>query len=97
MIALLRWTFLLRAPSDRLPLYRQRAGEDLGSDDRLERVAVIGLSEGNVATKLGRRKRAPGGSKLVRVFICECYAPGALELHAPQRFFPVCLSWPAVR
>ena len=97
MIARLSWTFLPGAPPERLPLYRQRAGEDLGSDDRLEREAVIGLSEGNLATKLDRRKRAPGGSKLVRVFICEYYAPGALELHAPQRFCPVCLSWPAVR
>ena len=50
MIARLSWTFLPRAPSERLPLYRQRAGEYLGSDDRLEREAVLGLSEGNLAT-----------------------------------------------
>ena len=97
MIARLSWAFLPRAPYERLPLYGQRAGEYLGSDDRLEREAVIGLSEGNLATKLDRRKRVPGSSKLVRVFICEYSAPGALELHAPQRFCPACLSWPAVR
>ena len=97
MIARLSWTFLPRAPSERLPLYSQRAGENLGSDDRLAGETVIGLSEGNLATKLDRRKHVPGGSKFVRVFVCEDYAPGALELLAPQLFCRVCLSWPAVR
>ena len=36
-LAQLSWTFLRRAPSECLPLYRQRAGEELSSDDRFER------------------------------------------------------------
>ena len=38
-----------------------------------------------------------GGSKLVRVCICEEYARESLELHAPELFCPACQLWPAAR
>ena len=87
MIALLSWTFPLMLPPECLPSYRQRAGEYLGSDDRLEGKAAVGLSEGKLTIKLNRREHMAGGSKLVR----------ALELHVPQLFRPACQLWPAVR
>ena len=71
MLAPLSWTFLLKAPSECLPLHRQRTGEDLSSDDRLEGKAAIGLSGGKPIIKLIRRGHMAGGSKLIRVRICE--------------------------
>ena len=97
ILAVLCWAFFLRAPSACLPLRRQRTGEDLRSDDRLDRKAVIGLSEGKLITKLNRRKHMAGGSKLTCVCICEEYFPDSLELHVPQLFRPVCQLWPAGR
>ena len=78
-------------------MYGRRAGEDLSPDDRLDRKAVSGLSDGGLAIKLNRRRRMAVGSKLVRVCICEDYAPGALELHAPRPLCPVCRLWPVAR
>ena len=54
-IALLCWTSLLRAPSEYLPSYGQRAGEAQSSDDRIARKAAIGPSGGKLAIKLNRR------------------------------------------
>ena len=65
-IARLGWAFPLMVPSECLPLPRQRAGEDLSFDDRLERKAVIGLSGGKLAIELNWREHMAGGSKLVR-------------------------------
>lgn len=78
-----------------LPLRRQRAGEDLRSEDRLGRKAVFGLAEGELFAKLDGRRRMAGGSKLTSARICEEYAPGALELDVHQLFCPVCQLWPA--
>ena len=94
---MLSWTFLLRAPSECLPLRRRRAGEGLNSGDRLGGKAVFGPSEGKLTITLNRRKHMAGGSKRVRACICEHYAPGALELRAPQLFCPVCQLRPAAR
>ena len=96
-IALLSRTFLLRTPSECLPLYTQRAGEDLSSDDRLVGKAVFGPSEGKLTIQLNRRKRVAGGPNLVRARICEDQDPDALELHVPRLFCPACQLWPAAR
>ena len=64
--ALISWTFLLRVPSERLPLYRQRAGEDLIADDSLGRKASTGLPGGKLIIKLNKRRHVPD---------CEKYAP----------------------
>ena len=66
-------------------------------DGRLERKAAVGLSEGKLIFKLNRRRHMAGGSKLVRVCICEHYDQDTLELHVPQLFCPVCQLWPAIR
>ena len=71
VIDLLSWTCLLRFPSECLPLRRQRRGEGLSSDERLERQAVVGLSEGQVIISLNRRKHMGRGSRLIRVRLCE--------------------------
>ena len=43
ILAPLGWSFLLRIPSEAPPLHRQRAGQDLESDERLQERAGIGL------------------------------------------------------
>ena len=53
-VALLSWSFLFWAPPKCLPLFRQRAGGDRSSDDRPERKAGVGRSEGKMTIKLGR-------------------------------------------
>ena len=97
LIALIGWSFLLRIPSERLPLCRQQAGEDLESEERLARRAVIGLQGGKLIIKLNRRKHMATGSRLVRACICEEYSLDSLELHIPQLLCPVCQLWPAIR
>ena len=71
ILALPSWTFLLRGPSERLPLYGQRTGGGLSSDDRLDRRAAAGLSEGKLTIKLHGAKRMAGGSWVIRARICE--------------------------
>ena len=88
ILVLPSWAFLLRIPSDALPLYRQRAGQDLESDERLQERAVIGLVNQKLVIKLNRRKQMATDSHMVRVCVCEDYAPDALELHAQQLFAP---------
>ena len=65
-VALPRWTFPPRGPSECSPLRRQRTGGDLSSDDRADRKAAIGLSEGKLVIRLNRRKHMARGSKLTR-------------------------------
>ena len=97
LIALIGWSFLLRIPSECLPLCRQQAGEDLETEERLARRAVIGLSGGRLIIKLNRRKHMAAGSRLIRACICDEYASDSLELHIPQLLCPVCQLWPAIR
>ena len=47
LISLVGWSFLLPTPSECLPLCRQQVGEYLGSEARLARLAVTGLSGPN--------------------------------------------------
>ena len=91
------WSLLLRIPSECLPMCRQQAGEDLESEERLARRAVIGLSGGKLIIKLNRRKHMASGSRLVRACICDEYASDSLELRIPQLLCPVCQLWPAIR
>ena len=97
LIALIGWPFLLRIPSECLPLCRQQAGEDLDSEERLARRAVIGLSGAKLVIKLDRRKHMASGSRLVRACICDEYARDSLELHIPQLLRPARQLWPAIR
>ena len=97
LIALIGWPFLLRVPSECLPLRGQQAGEDLDSEERLARRAVIGLSGAKVVIKLDRRKHMASGSRLVRACICDDYSPDSLELHIPQLLCPASQLWPAIR
>ena len=97
LIALIGRAFLLRIPSDCSPLIRQQAGEDLDSETRLARRAVIGISGARLVIKLNRRKHMATGSRLARVCICEEYMRGSLELHIPQLVCPVCQLSPAIR
>ena len=97
LIALIGWSFLLRIPSECLPLCRQQAGEDLESEERLARRAVIGLQGGKLIIKLNKRKHMATGSRMARACICEDYSPASLELHIPQLLCPVCQLWPAIR
>ena len=46
--------------------------------------------------KLNRRKHVASGSRMVRVCVCEDYAQGSLELHAPQLYCPARHLWPAI-
>ena len=97
LIALIGWPFLLRIPSECLPLRRRQAGEDLDSETRQNRRAVIGLSGAKLAIKLSRRKHMADGSRLARVRICEECMRQFLELYLPQPLRPVSQLWPAIR
>ena len=97
ILAFPSWIFPPRAPSECSPLRRQRTGEDLGSDDRPDRKAAIGLSEGKLVIKLNGGKHMARGFKPIRACIYEEYALNALELRAPRLLCPVCQMWPAVR
>ena len=46
------WASLLRAPFACLPLTRQRAGEDLEPEERLDGEAAIGLVDKKLIAKL---------------------------------------------
>ena len=73
VLIFLIWTFPLRIPSEAPPLRRQRVGQDLESDERLEERAVIGLVSQKLAIKLNRRKHMAAGSRMVRVCVwSEC-------------------------
>ena len=76
---------------------RQQAGEDLDSEERLTRRAVIGLQGGKLIIKLNRRKHMAAGPRLIRACICDEYAIDSLELHIPQLICPVRHLWPAIR
>ena len=97
LIALIRRLPLLRILSECSPLIRQQAGEYLGSESRLARRAVTGLSGARLAIRLGRRQHVDTGSRSARVCICEEYMGESLELRAPQLLCPVCHLWPAIR
>ena len=92
----LSWAFLLRIPSEAPSLRRQRAGQGLESDERLEARAVIGLVNQKLITKLNRRKHMAAGPRMVGVCVCEDYAQGFLELHVPQLYCPACHLWPVI-
>ena len=62
-LVLLSWTFLLRIPSEALPLHRQRAGQDLESDERLQERAVVGLVNQKLIVKLNRRNHMATSSR----------------------------------
>ena len=94
--ALINRSFLLRFLSECLPLTEQRAGGELSSGERLERKSVFGIADRKLDIKLNRRKHMDAGSTMVRVCICENYAPESLELYAPQLFRLVCQLWPAI-
>ena len=79
-----------------LPPRRQRAGEYLESDDRLDKKAAIGLSGGKPTIKLNKWKRRAASSKLARVCICEDYALEELGIRVSLLLRPACQSWPAV-
>ena len=91
-IALISWAFLLKVPSERLPLVRQREGEDLLS----ERKAAKRLVDGKLIIKLRKRKHMAPGSRIVRIRFREEYAKRSPELRAPQLFRPVCQVWPGI-
>ena len=97
LIALIDWPCLLRIPSECLPLRRQQAGEDLDSEERPARRAVICLSRAKLVIKLNRRRHMASGSRLVRACTCDEYAGDSLELHIPQLLCLVCQLWPAIR
>ena len=90
VVALIRWAFLPRGPSERLLLRRRRAGEDLSSDGRLDKKVGFGMSGGRLIIKVDERKHIAGGSKPVRMYTSEDYAPEALKPHIPQLFCPAC-------
>ena len=90
------WIFLLRVPSECLPLVRQKPFERMDADSALQSPAVIGVEKGNIVIKLHRRKHMAGGARLVRRCICERYPPGSLEIHVPQLFCPTCVLWDAI-
>ena len=90
------WIFLLRVPSECLPLVRQKPFERMDADSVLQSPAVIGVEKGNIVIKLHRRKHMAGGARLVRRCICERYPPGSLEIHVPQLFCPTCVLWDAI-
>ena len=83
IMALISWTLLPRVPSECLPIARQRTGEDVTSDGRQERKAAIGLVDRKLIIKPNKGKHMTSGSRIVRVCICDDFAPESLELHVP--------------
>ena len=90
ILALLSYSFLLRAPSECGPLTGRRTGEDPISEERLERRAAIGSADRKLIIRLNRRKHMSAGSRIVSVRTCGDYTPESLELRAPRLFCPVC-------
>ena len=90
------WLFLLRVPSECLPLVRQKPFERMDPDSVLQSPAVIGLEKDCLVIKLHRRKHMAGGARMVRGCICDRYPPGSLEIHVPQLFCPTCVLWGAI-
>ena len=71
LIALISWTCLLRGPPECVPLTGQRVGEELSSDCRLERTAVIGFADRNLVVELNDRLHVSSDSRLARVCVSE--------------------------
>ena len=71
LIALICWAFSRRVSSECWPLARQRPGETLRADSRLERKAVSVLADRKLIIELRRRKDMTGGSRVTRGCICE--------------------------
>ena len=88
-------TFLIGAQSERLPLTRRRAGEDLHSEERLDGRAAVALASRKLTIKLNNRMHVATGSIIARACMCETYPLGSLELHAPQLCSLVCMLRPA--
>ena len=97
LTALIGRPFLLRIPSECLPLCRQQAGGDLDSEEQLARRAVIRLPGTKLVIKLNRRKHMASGSRLVRACICDEYTRDSLGLHIPQLLCPGRQLWTAIK
>ena len=69
----------------------RKVGEALFFCNLLERQAAEGLSDRKPVIEL-----TPGGSRILRLSVCEDCAPDSLGLRAPQLFCPVCRLWPAI-
>ena len=90
-LVLLSWTCILRIPSEALPLHRQRAGQDLESDERQQERAVVGLVNQKLIVKLNRRKHmAPVRAWSERA--CAKTTPPTLWSRTPRSFPAPCVS-----
>ena len=96
LIALISWACSLRVPSEGLPIARQRLGEYLSADSRLEGEAVFGLADRKRIIRLNQRKHIAGGPGMIRTCVREECAPDSLELHVPQLLCPPCRLRPAI-
>ena len=79
MIASRGWAFFcewLRIASDSTD--KQRGGGDLKTEERLEKKAAIGISGGKLVTQLRQRRHVDAGSRMIRVRVCEEFAPDSL-------------------
>ena len=83
IIAASCWPFPLSLASERLPLYARRAEEDLRSDDRLEKEAVVARVVGKLMMELMRGENMAAWSRIVR----SCFHEGYPE-HSPPTFSP---------
>ena len=69
MLFLMSYTFLLRVPSEAIPVQVGRVGE-LGAPLLPGRHSCVGLRGGDLVLQLARRKNKPHGSSLVRPCWC---------------------------
>ena len=91
------WVRLALSPrvlSDWPPLAGQSPQRKMNEDPVLGPLAVIGMWDGRVATKLHGRTRLPGGSGMVRSFICDkstsasCILGKHSQRSAGEQLFP---------
>ena len=100
LFATIAWIFLLRAPSECLPLFRAEAWENLeeGVLPDHERQAIIGLRDGVVKISLRKRKNRPNGSVIFRACSCGDHVVHTAEdvQHVPRTLCPVHVLWPRI-
>ena len=62
----------------------------MDGNSALKSTSALGMWNGQLAIKLHGGRRMAGGSRMVRICICEKYLAGSLETDAPQLDCPAC-------
>ena len=83
MLFLATYVFLLRLPSEALPMARVGVGYVHG---QVRQQSVLSLEDGRLCLRLARRKNLPSGSKMYRECWCDKH-PETCPVHVLWKFF----------